>query len=152
MIERIMEIILYLISNKNNLKDFSNDNILELEKLGYTKSEISTAFSWIYEKTDINLIDNFINKQGSSKGFRIFHNIEKDLFTNDALNELMQYMSLGLITTNQVDTMIERITLSGLQMIDSRFLKNYLAALHFESMQKLNKPGRAMLVGNDTIN
>jgi uncharacterized protein Smg (DUF494 family) len=152
MIERIMEIILYVISNVNDTKILSEDNILELENRGYTKSEISTAFSWLYEKSDANILDKFDDFRENTKGFRIFHNIEKDLFTNEAFTELVQYMTMGLISPYQVDIMIERLTISGFQIIDSRFLKNYLAALHIESMHVLNKPGRAMLVGNDTIN
>lgn len=152
MVERIMEIILFVISNTNDIHKVSDDNIQELENRGYTKSEISTAFSWIYERSEIDSIEKFFGINENTKGFRIFHSSEKDLFTNEAFNDLTQYMSLGLISPAQVDLMIERLTISGLSIIDSRFLKNYIVAIHFDSIQKLNKPGRAMLIGDDTIN
>ena len=45
MAERIMEIIIYVISSLRDTRILSDANIRELEDLGYTTSEISTGTS-----------------------------------------------------------------------------------------------------------
>ncbi|GAB1370615.1 hypothetical protein MASR1M45_06760 [Candidatus Kapaibacterium sp.] len=152
MIERIMEIIVFLINNNDDTKSLQDYKFRELENQGYTKSEISTAFSWLFEKVDLALLEKLVQLKDSKRGFRLLHNIEKDLFTPEALKELQQFAYLGLITPYQLDMLLERLHYSGMFTVDTQFLRSYLAALHLESMNFSNKPGRTLLLGNDTIN
>lgn len=152
MAERIMEIIIYVISSLRDTRILSDANIRELENLGYTTSEISTAFSWLAEKVETVSIPENGPDYFKTKGFRILHSMEKDLFTPECYGELIQYSSLGLIDNEQLELLIERALMSGFHIIDSRLLKNYIAALHFDHSDIGKMPGRIMLEGNDTIN
>jgi uncharacterized protein Smg (DUF494 family) len=151
MAERIMEIILFVISSIRG-SNIAEVNISELEKLGYTKSEISTAFSWLAEKVESAGTIEPSPYLMETKGFRVLHSAEKDLFTKSAYGELIQYLTLGLISNPQLELLIDRAIISGISEIDSSILKNYIAALHFENFNVGNVPGRMLLIGNDTIN
>jgi uncharacterized protein Smg (DUF494 family) len=152
MAERIMEIIIYVISNLRDSSQFSDANLIELEKLGYTTSEISTAFSWIAEKADAIKIPGSGPFLVETRGFRMLLDIEMELFTDDAYGDLIQYKTLGLINNEQLELLIERTIFSNLPIIDSRLLKSFIYALNFDTSPTSNYAGRIMLEGNDTIN
>lgn len=153
MVERIMEIIIYVMSNIRDTKNFSDDNFKELENLGYTTSEISTAFSWIFEKTDPLKIPGkgpyLVDK---TYGFRVLLDVEAELFTKEAYGDLIQYMTLGLINNEQLELLIERSVYSHFPLIDKRLLNSFVYALNFDNTVTNNYTGRIMLDGNDTIN
>ncbi|MBX3044343.1 MAG: DUF494 family protein [Candidatus Kapabacteria bacterium] len=152
MAERIMEIIIYVMSSIRDQKRFSDSNIKELEKLGYTTSEISTAFSWIAEKTDSVKIPDAGPYLVETKGFRVLLDHETDIFTKEALADLVQYQTLGLMNNEQLEMLIDRVLLTGLPVIDRYLLRSFIAALNFDNSPSSNYPGRIMLEGNDTIN
>jgi uncharacterized protein Smg (DUF494 family) len=48
--EKIIEIIVYLLSELKANKQLTEVDMHKLENLGYTPNEINTAFSWVYSK------------------------------------------------------------------------------------------------------
>ena len=48
--EKIIEIIVYLLSELKANKQLTEVDMHKLENLGYTQNEINTAFSWVYSK------------------------------------------------------------------------------------------------------
>ena len=88
MFERIIEIIVFVISELKQNKAIADISIDELHDLGYTSAEISTAFSWIVDRIDFS--ERFLpgTTTPSPKSFRILHADEKDLFTTDGWGEI----------------------------------------------------------------
>lgn len=152
MAERIMEIIIYVISSTKGRDNFSDTNLKELEKLGYTKSEISTAFSWIVEKTEAMKIPGSGPFLVETKGFRVLIDIEQDLFTTEAFGDLIQFNTLGLINNEQLELLIDRTIFSHIPIIDRSLLRSFVVALNFDNPPNANFAGRMLLEGNDTIN
>jgi uncharacterized protein Smg (DUF494 family) len=152
MAERIIEIIIYVISSVKDRDNFSDANLKELEKLGYTKSEISTAFSWIVEKTDAMKIPGSGPFLVETKGFRVLIDIEQDLFTKEAFGDLIQFNTLGLINNEQLELLIDRTIFSNIPIIDRSLLRSFVVALNFDNPPNSNFAGRMLLEGNDTIN
>lgn len=152
MYEKIVEIIIYVISELKQKRLLSEVIINELQKKGYTNSEISTAFSWISDTFNINekliVSDNFMNKDS----FRIFHTGEREMFTDKAFGELIQYHSLGLLNNDQIETLIENSALAGWEKIDSLELKYYLASVIFSTQENLFPGNKFMLSGDEQIN
>lgn len=148
--ERIIEIIIYVVSALKNNNHFEESDIKELIDLGYTNAEISTAFSWIADSMDT--IDKLVPDVNTSKAsFRILHEIEKDLFTTEALGEIIQMITLGIITNENLESMIERAILLGIRQIDSKQIKAFVAGLIVGNQQTVPSI-RLMLTGNETIN
>ncbi len=150
--ERIVEIIVYVISELKQKKKISEVDVDELQKQGYTNTEISTAFSWIADRFDsadnLEFSGNYVNNES----FRVFNDEEKNLFTKEALAELLQMHSLGLLTNENIEQIIEHSIIAGYYKVNSEQLKYYVANIIFNA-QLNNTPGsRLMLSGNDRIN
>lgn len=151
MFERIIEIIVYVISELRQNKHITEIDVSELNKLGYTNTEISTAFSWLVDRVEFSF-QYFGNENYSNTSFRILHEAEQELFTNQAWGELIELHSLGLISNEHIEMLIEKALMLGVQEINSSQLKTFVASLIFNGNSK-NMPGsRVMLNGYDTIN
>ncbi|MFA5512350.1 MAG: DUF494 family protein [Candidatus Kapaibacterium sp.] len=152
MAERIMEIIIRVISDLESSQDISDTNIKDLESLGYTASEISTAFSWLADRTEKVMLSESNPFFSKTRGFRILLEEEKELFTYEAYKELIQYISFKLISNEQLEMLLDRAMFSNLPLIDVRLLRHFIVALNFDNSLTSKYAGRMMLDGNDTIN
>ncbi|MFP4529263.1 MAG: DUF494 family protein [Candidatus Kapaibacterium sp.] len=152
MFERIIEIIVYVISELKQNKHISDIDVNELQQLGYTSSEISTAFSWLVDR--IEFTEELFTRSNAmgETSFRVFHDAERDLFTSEAWGELIQMHSLGIITNEHIEKIIERSAMAVPEQIDSRQLKTMVAAFSFNAETDSAPGRRIMLNGSDTIN
>ncbi len=149
--QRIVEIIVYLISELKSNKNFSDIDIMELRSRGYTHSEISTAFSWLADRIEFSEEIFFSENFSNINSFRILHDVERDMFTKDALGELIQMQALGLIDNENIESIIDKAISMGIRQLDSEQLKSFIALsiLHVGD----DIPGsRLLLNGNDSIN
>jgi uncharacterized protein Smg (DUF494 family) len=152
MFERIIEIIVYLISELQDKRGFDDIDMGELQELGYTKSEISTAFSWLADKIDVTerVYDNFT--QPSAKSFRVLHSAEEEMFTKEAWGLLIQLQTLGLLNPEHTESIIEKALMSGFGEISAPLLRSIVAGLVFNAPVDGTSSFRYMLDGSDTIN
>ena len=145
--DKIVEIITYVLAQLKQNKKISDIDVEQLEEKGYTSSEISTAFSWLVDRMEFQEF-----KLETDNSFRILHDAEKDLFTEEAWGELIQMNSLNLISNNDIETIIEKSLLSGIYKIDQSQLKEFVASIIFNANNSSLPGSRIMLKGNDTIN
>jgi uncharacterized protein Smg (DUF494 family) len=151
MYERIVEIITYVLSELKQNKKISEIDLNALHSRGYSSSEISTAFSWLVDRVEFSNKITTLEIE-SDNSFRILHDAEKELFTEQAWGELIQMHSIGILNSQQIEIIIERALLSGIFKIDSFFLKNMIASFIFNATNSLMPGSRVLLSGNDTIN
>jgi len=149
MIERILQIIVYVVQEINRHNVLSDVYLNYLNKQGFTDAEISTAISWLAYGSDIEIPE--INNKSS---FRILCASERELFTEDAYSDLIQLNTLGILTNEQIEFIIERADLLELPKIDKNILNSIVTAFF---MQRNPNPkgafnGRTMLSGSETIN
>ncbi|HTO93845.1 MAG TPA: hypothetical protein VMM80_05715, partial [Bacteroidota bacterium] len=52
--EKVVELLIYIMSEIQDNKGIGDIDLSDLKTRGYTQSEISAAFSWIYENSDLN--------------------------------------------------------------------------------------------------
>lgn len=143
--ERIIEILLYLLSHSENKK--IDDIVMQkLIKKGYSDSEISTAYSWIYEKQKASNTET----SASNKNFRILNDNERALFTDKAWADIQQMVKLGLLTNTDVETIIEQVTFSGYKNIDSNYIKSIVGKAIF--IPNNNNFSTIFLNGSESIN
>lgn len=152
MFQRIIEIIIYVISELQS-KQVEDIDFDKLKNLGYTSSEISTAFSWIVDNNSFgNAFEEGTSITPDRKFFRILHPAEEEFFTTEARNELIHYNQLGLIRNEDIETLIDRNVMSGYGKIDSDDLKSFIAGVVFNAFNQSNSQHRSILIGNETIN
>jgi len=148
--EKIIEIIVYILSEIKNRKQIGDIDLKKLAKIGYTESEINTAFAWIYSR--INQGENiFKGKKRSTKSKRFFHEIEKDILTTDALGYLISLFELGLLSDTDEELIFDKIFYSGFEIIGKSELKILLASIILDLENKSDKLDRLILQNNDTI-
>lgn len=151
MFERIIEIIVFVISELRQNKSLKEIDFTKLQELGYTTTEISTAFSWLADKAEITA-DEVINQAPSNYSFRILHDAEKDLFSSEAWGELINMQRLNIITNEQLEFIIEKAVMAGANGISGADVKTFVANMLFTAPPVNYYGSRVMLNMSDSIN
>ena len=148
--ERIVEIILFLVSELKSNKQLSEVDISMLTNSGYTQSEISTAFSWVFERMSIG--QQLISpERGGESSNRILNDAEKLVVSSEAFGYLLQCHQLGLISNADIETIIERIMAAGFGSIGVAEMKSFVAGILFDPNNPSSTGGHMSLGTNDTI-
>ena len=145
--ERIVEIILYLVSELRSNKRLSDVDVSSLTRDGYTQSEISSAFSWLFERLSLGKSMTDVTS-GASTSHRMLNDTEKMVVESQAYGYLIQCQQLGLFNNIDVETIIERIMMAGFTTIGLPEMKSFVAGYLFD-MEGRN--GQVSLGTNDTI-
>ena len=119
--EKIIEIIVRLLSLIQDNKQIANEDLENLGRLGYSQNEINTAFSWLYR----NFLpkENFTEKSYKSLSHRVFHNVEEKVITPEGRGFLIQLDALGLVTNVELENILERLMMTGLHHISINDVK-----------------------------
>jgi uncharacterized protein Smg (DUF494 family) len=145
--ERVVEIILFLVNELRSNKRLNDVDISSLTRDGYTQSEISSAFSWLFERlsggksiTDVT--------SGASTSHRMLNDAEKMVIGSQAHGYLIQCQQLGLLNNIDVETIIERIMMAGFTAVGLPEMKSFVAGYLFDME---GSSGHISLGTNDTI-
>lgn len=150
MYERVIEIIMFLVSELKSSKQLSDIDVSLLSKNGYTQSEISTAFSWLFERMSVGqtVVDG---SEGKNSSYRVLHTAEQMVISTEAFGYLLQCRQLGLITNSDVEIIIERVMAAGFSNIGLPEMKSFVAGMLFDVDGQQGTGGRVSLGSNDTI-
>ncbi len=133
--QKIIEIIEFLIAEINQLQEphFPDIDLLSkklLEK-GYSESDIQAAVEWIVEFIDRSEA-NVTNEGGSEKqsgNLRLFSAFENKIFSTEAYGFLLQMQSLRLLTPLQLEQIIDRFVMLGMDSVGLEDVKAATAQL-----------------------
>lgn len=145
--ERVVEIILFLVNELRSNKRLNDVDVSSLTRDGYTQSEISSAFSWLFERLSVGKSITDVTS-GSSTSHRILNDAEKMVVGLQAYGYLIQCQQLGLLNNVDVETIIERIMMAGFAAVGLPEMKSFVAGYLFD-MESSN--GQISLGTNDTI-
>ena len=152
MTTKVVEVLAKILDGLN--KDFSLEdvnNILNKEKQ-FDKQTVSAAFSLVYDKIALNKIVKDLEVDHSSKGLRIFNELEVEEIGLDNYNYLLHIQNIGLIDTKDLETLIEQILLyptSNITLDDINWLI-LVSLVDYDS--KILPGSRVTLFSTDTIN
>lgn len=150
--EKIVEIILHLITDIRNQKNVEESVIKKLVDKGYTQTEISAAFSWIYDKIQFGeSILSDTSQNTPTHSHRVFHEAEKLIFTPESRGYLIQCFELGLIDEWDIEFIIDRAVFSGFSKIGLDEIKSFVASAVFNYDDSDRIGSRIMLSSKDTI-
>src|SRR5213592_2402131 len=113
--ERIVEILIYIMSEMQSDKGIAEIDVRDLKDRGYTQSEIAAAFSWLYDKIKLNEVSmkrESIPVEGSR---RVLHEGEKQMLSIEAQGYLIQLRELELLDDQDLELVIERTVASGFE-------------------------------------
>lgn len=152
MYEKIVEIIVHLISELQVNQSIDVETLQDLENQGYTTSEISTAFSWIVDRMQFDENRLFTDEaMAESTSVRILHEAESDVITPEVYGYLLQMRELGLINNAHIETFIERCMMMGFRDFTIEDVQTFVANMIFKSNELETFGNRFTLNGNDTV-
>ena len=148
--ERIVEIILFLVNELKSNKQLSDVDVSFLTDNGYTQSEISTAFSWLFERLSVG--QKLVAEQGDTHlSQRVLHDVEKTVISPEGFGYLLQCQQLGLLSNADIETIIERIMAAGFSAVGVPEMKSFVAGMLLDGENPPGMNGRISLNTNDTI-
>ncbi len=148
--ERVVEILVYLMFEIESNKRLSEIDVVDLKEKGYTPSEISAAFSWLYDNFPVQ--DGRVTLQGipSRESRRLLHDAEKLIMSTEAQGYLMQLYELGLIDNRDMEGVLERAITSGFEKLTIGEIQEIIASVLFAKSNRWNER-RFAINNNDTI-
>lgn len=135
--ERVIEILVYIMSEIRNrrsgigrLEALSQD----LLEQGYSESEISSAFAWLFERMDQDLerLDDDFELIGQPT-FRILHEAERKVIRPEAYGYLLQLHDLGIIDEAEMEEVIDRAMMLGANTVDVDTMRSIVASVLFNT-------------------
>jgi uncharacterized protein Smg (DUF494 family) len=150
-VQRIMEIIAYVMAERQAGVQLANIDTDVLHRLGYSDSEIAAALSWILEKSEQTVSGDHV-APARSGSFRVLHHIENDLITPEAWGLVLSFHEAGFLSTRDVEELLERAVTMGMEQgIDVADMRNIIAVYVLAERQSLLSGTKMYLDGNETI-
>ena len=148
--ERVVEILVFLMCEIEANKRLNEIDLDDLKSRGYTQSEISAAFSWLYDNMPVQ--DGVVVRGvvASKESRRVLHDAEKMMMTTEAQGYLMQLYEVGLLENKDFENVIERAMMSGFEKLSMDEVREIAAAVLFAKTNKWND-SRFILSNDDTI-
>jgi uncharacterized protein Smg (DUF494 family) len=150
MYERVVEIIMFLVNELQSNKQLSEVDISVLSKSGYTQSEISTAFSWLFERMNVGQSMSEM-AEAREESHRVLHEVEKMVITPEAHGYLVQAREFGILSNRDLETIIERVMAAGFSTVGTAEMKSFIAGMLFDTDGQHGAGGRISWNNNDTI-
>jgi Smg protein len=145
--ERIIDIILYLVTQIRQKTPIEQIDIKRLVSDGYTDAEIGAAFSWLADRTDYGHYDPLTRPRTT---FRVLHESERMLFRQDAYGYMLQLVEIGLLSDIEFEIIINRAQMAGISSLVIMEVKEMISTLLAESGESVGG-SRLMLHSQDTV-
>ena len=165
--ERIMEILVFLLAEMRSHKALTEIDLKPLSQRGFSENEISTAFSWLFDKIaltggfdDSPLL--FATPFGNPRSIdssrpladgsvRIYHDVESSVIGKDAHGYLLQVHALGLLSDTDMEFIIDRIMMAGVTNAPLDEVKELVASTVFDFDDSGRAHSRLMLNASDRV-
>ena len=148
--EKIIEIIVYLLSELKNNKQLAEVDMDNLANLGYTQNEINTAFSWVYSKIYAGE-KIFLDPNSDTRSQRFLHDAEQNVVSPEGYGYLVQLKELGLINNMDIDLIIDKIMVCSYSIVSKEYMKSIIASYLMDIDEMNDTNSRVMININDTI-
>lgn len=151
MYERIIEIIMFFVAQLHKNKSINDGTFEELSNQGYSASEISTAFSWLVDKTEFGEGAFESDTVPGGGSFRIFHEAEQAFLSQESQGYLIQLRELNLLSNEHLEMVLDRCLRSADGKLGEANLKSIVASILFDTDAMNSTGSRVLLNGTDTI-
>jgi len=147
---RVMEIILFLVGEIKRNKQIGDIDLKKLSDLGFSESEVSTAFSWLFDKMAVSEKQSVASNPRTST-FRVYHEFEQSFMTQEARGYLMQLRELELLKDSEMELLIDRLWFLGAPDTSLDAVKEAAAELIFDFSDATRMDNRMMLSVTDRV-
>jgi len=141
---KLIEILIILMREINN-RGMENGQMElisgELLNLGFTEHEISTAFSYVMER--MNLLQDA--PEPDPRSFRVLHDIERVFLSSEAYGYLLQLQTLGLISVDEMEKIIERALMMSAPKLGVNEVKSIVVEILFDTNEMTGFEGENII-------
>jgi uncharacterized protein Smg (DUF494 family) len=127
--ERVVEILVYLMSEMQENKQLSEIDLGALRTQGYTQSEISDAFVWLYDVFQEAYPSPGRQAAAARGSRRVLHEAEKLMFSTESQGYLILLGELGLLDDRDMEIVIERAMIGGYDRLSVGEVRQLVAAV-----------------------
>ena len=131
--ERVVEILMFIMNHiKSSDQDMSELELLSQDLLerGYSQNEISSAFSWLFERINSGFEELLrATDVDTSSSFRVLHELEQMIIKPEAFGYLLQMRELKLLDQFDFEQVIERALTSGSGKVGIEEIKSVVASV-----------------------
>lgn len=145
--ERIIDLILYLVSQIRQKTPMDSIDVKVLAADGYTDAEIGAAFSWLVDQEAFRSPDHLSRRSG----FRVLHESERAIFPPEAYGYLLQLMEIGILTDFDLENILNRMHFGGVAPLTIRDVKDLIPLVLAERVEESFDSTRLMLNAHDTV-
>lgn len=140
--ERVVEILVFIMNQiRGNKSKLNKLEVLSQDLLnrGYSQNEISSAFSWLFERIR-NDIEEIVKNTGTQSDFtfRVLHDLESMILSPEAYGYLLQLKELDLLDDFDVEQAIERAVMIGTPYVDLEEMKSIVASILSQQSGQFN--------------
>jgi uncharacterized protein Smg (DUF494 family) len=163
-----MEILVFLLAEMRGDKSLTEIDLKPLSQRGFSETEISTAFSWLFDKIALNggpddnplvfaePVTRFANLDprrdlATDSSVRVYHDVERAVIGAEAQGYLLQVHQLGLLSDSDVEFIIDRIMMAGVPSVSLDDVKDLVATTAFDFEDSFRTHSRLMLNASDRI-
>jgi uncharacterized protein Smg (DUF494 family) len=131
--ERIIEILVYLLSELNRDRAYKNKVSLTntLTMKGYTETEINLAFAWIFNHLRRPMTGKGDQEYSFSDDMDHIADADQLIISPEAYGYLLHLLDLGIMKDNDVEMFVERALAYGKDAINVDDLKSIVATIIF---------------------
>ncbi len=149
--EKVVEILVFIMSEIQDTKRLNDIDLTNLKERGYTQSEINAAISWLYEHVQ-GLGARGDSTAAPSRGSRrILHEAEKAAFSTTAQGYMIQLTELGLLDDRDLEAVIERAMVAGYEKLSVSEVRELVASVLFAKEGKISGATNSMLNSEESI-
>jgi len=153
--DRILEIVFYLVQHVRShngslarLEDISRS----LRNLGFTDSEISSAYGWFLEEVQSRSERFLFATDRVERLPRVFSDIEKQQFAVSAQGYLIQLYQMGLVDEEEFEQVIERGMMMAPEYVDLAAIKMLASSVLFGGVPTNMDLNWFNVSGDETVN
>ncbi len=153
--DRILEIVFYLVQHVRShngslahLEDISKS----LKNLGFTESEISSAYGWFLEEVQSRSEKFLFSSEREDMPPRLFSEIEKQQISPDAQGYLIQVYCMELLNLEEFELVLERVMMMAPEPIDLSAMKMIASTVLFGSASPTLDLNWFNVSGDETAN
>jgi uncharacterized protein Smg (DUF494 family) len=148
--ERIVEILVYLMSEMQENKQLSDIDLGALRTQGYTQSEISDAFAWLYDMFHEGGPSPGRPAEPSRGSRRVLHEAERLMFSTESQGYLILLAELGLLDDRDFEIVIERAMVGGYERLSVAEVRQLVASV-LSGKRRWGHSAGSLLPGGDDL-
>ncbi len=138
-------------SEMQSNKGVTDIDVGDLRDRGYTQSEISAAFSWLYDNMRVNDAGMTRESTPVEGSRRVLHDVEKLMLSTEAQGYLIQLCELGLLDDRDLENVIEKTTVGGFEKLSPAEVQEVVASVLLSKSGNAADANRSALYNRDTI-